>query len=300
MNVNESNALESVSPLNFKEFAQTFSALLQPSRSNEYDCMIQIAQTVFQQRNVNERPVRLLSVGAGTGSFEKKLVQELGLKLEFIYAVEPNPIHVALLQLSLEEINCKFHIDTSFFHHNFKLDDTISGQEDQGFDIILMSQCLYTFDDPLRASIHSLNFLKTNGSLFIINQGDSACSEIFGYLLQRSDPSVFNVQLAIQDHTLTANKIASYFASQRPDISVDLLEKVAKIDIDQFIRADDATRYDDIISFFLQAEYRNLSKKARKDVYDIVSKHCEVIGGRYFVSHSCVGIVISNCIKMTQ
>ena len=293
MNSNESYPLEIVTPFNFEEFARTFSALSQPSRSNEYDIMAQIAQTVIQQNNLHQKPVKLLSVGAGTGSFEKKMVQDLGLKLKFIYAVEPNPIHVAQLRLSLEELNCKFLIDTSFFDHNFKILGS-SDNEDEGFDMILMSHSLYAFADPLRASVHSLNFLKTNGVLLIINQGDTACAEMFDYLLQRSDPNVFSVQLTIEDHALTANKLAAFFRSQRPDISVDLIEEVARIDMDEFIRADDATRDDDIISFYLQAEYRKLSKKARKDVYDIVRKHCEVIGGRYSLRHTNVGLVVSN------
>ena len=47
------------------------------------------------------------------------------------------------------------------------------------------------------------------------------------------------------------------------------------------------------MSFFLQAEYQDLSEEARKHVKEIVIKNCDLVDDKYILRHACAGIVVS-------
>ena len=63
--------------------------------------------------------------------------------------------------------------------------------------------------------------------------------------------------------------------------------------VDEFVRDMNGSGNDEIVSFFLQAEYQDLSEEARKHVYEIVIKHCDVVNDKYLIRHPCAGIIIS-------
>jgi SAM-dependent methyltransferase len=214
----------------------------------------------------------------------------LGLKLGYLYALEPYPAHVELLKVVIKDLGVPSDIDTSLFDKEFQFDEKFGNPK---FDLILFSHCLYAFADPCGAVAHAVQFLKPAGKILILNMGESGCSEMYSYLVHHSAPDIFSPRLTHVDHTLTAERIATFMRSRHPDLSVSLQIDTSHIDVDQFVRANDDTRDDDVITFFLQAEYRDLSEHARKEVHRIVMKHCDVVDGKYHIRHPCAAIIIS-------
>ena len=77
--------------------------------------------------------------------------------------------------------------------------------------------------------------------------------------IDNSDPGTFNAQLTHVNHSLTAQKIETHFKDNHPGKKVTRLEEIAVIDVDNFVRGKEEDRDDDIVTFFLQADYRKLS-----------------------------------------
>lgn len=288
----EEMPLETTPPLTMDGYARKFSSLFARD-SNEYETKTAIAKKVICEWGLDKEPVTMLSIGAGRGNFELMMVQKLGLKLKWIYLVEPNPEHVKQLKTAFEGIGCDYEVDTSFFSKDFQL--SIKNKESfSGFDFILMSHSLYCIPEPFKAAVHAASFLNSKGKLFIINHGGAGSAQVFSYLLKRSEPSVFSHENCLANHAVTAHEISSYIKSACPEFSVVSIEKPTYTDMDDFVRADDDdTRNDDVISFFLQAEYRDLSLRGRRDLHEIVKAGCDLVNGRYRMRHTCVGIVVS-------
>ena len=279
-------------PLTMEGYARRFE-LLVTRTSTEYDIMTRFTRSVISDNNFDEEPVKMLSVGAGRGHFEKRMVEELGLKLEYIYAIEPNPAHLGLLETALNSINAKYDIDPSFFDEKFAFNGNCA-VKDQKFDFILFSHSLYAFQDPHGAVNHAVNFLKPGGKIVIFSHGGPDISDhLYNYVLERSDPEIFNTKLTQVNHGLTAQSIAAFMQEGRSDLNVKLMQDTAHIDVDEFVRGEENEREGGLISFFMQCEYRDLSEEARKEVYDIVVPYCELKGDRYMIRHLCAGVIIS-------
>ena len=282
--------LETTPPLGEEGYARTFAVLT--TTTTEYIAMNKIAGKVITESNFDQKPVQMLSVGAGTGHFEVQLVKDLGLKLEYIFAIEPNTKHVPDLEAALKSFDVEYDISKSFFNKDFEFDKDCERAK-QNFDFILFSHSLYGFDDPFEAISHATKFLKPSGKMLIINQGSPSSAELFTYLMNNSDPDVFPAGKVIGNHSLTAEKMISYFQKEHPSLPMSLIEEMTYVDFDSFVRKTGEEGNDEAVSFFLQAEYKNLSKEAQNDIYNIVASECELIDDKYCRRHLCVGIVLS-------
>lgn len=279
---------ETAAPLTDEGYARTFARLV--ANTTEYDDMASISRKFILENNFDKEPVQMLSIGAGRGQFETRLVREQGLKLEYIYAIEPNTVHVPLLETELKSLGAQYDIDTSLFNKEFEFDEKYGSPL---FDFILLSHCLYGFEDPFGAVSHAIKFLKPRGKILIFNVGESACSEVYAYMINRSDPNIFSNSLTHANHALTAPKIASFIRVKHPELIVSVLDYITYIGIDEFVRDEDGSGNDEIVSFFLQAEYQDLSEEARKYVKEIVIKNCDLVDDKYILKHACAGIVVS-------
>ena len=254
--------------------------------------MAKVAGKLISDNNFDKVPVDMLSIGAGRGQFEKRLVEELGLKLDYIYAVEPNEAHVKLLDPALKTLGVKYDVDPSCFGQDFELMETCA---DYKFNLIMFSHSLYAFQDPYGTIEYARKFLKPTGKILIFHQGGPAVEDkLYSFLIDCSDPDTFNAQLTQESHALIAQEIETHFKDKHPESQVIRVEEIAHIDVDNFVKAEEEERDDDIISFFLQAEYRKLSLEARKYVYETVVSNCEIIQNRNMLRHPCAGIVIGN------
>ena len=282
---------ETAAPLTIEGYARTFARLV--ANSTEYDLMASISKKVILENNFDKEPVRMLSIGAGRGQFEAMLVRKLGLNLGYIYAIEPNTIHAQLLEIELKSLDAQYDIDTSFFNKEFEIESKYETAENPLFDLILISHSLYSFEDPFGAVSHAVKFLNPRGKILIFHQGETASCEMYTYMINRSDPNIFNNSLTLSNHTLTASKITSFIQVEHPELVVSVQEEITHMCVDEFVRDMNGSGNDEIVSFFLQAEYQDLSEEARKHVYEIVIKHCDVVNDKYLIRHPCAGIIIS-------
>ena len=289
--------LETAPPLTNDRYIETFASFR--GKTDEWSMMSCVAGKFISDNDFDKKPVRMPSIGAGTGMFEKDLVERRGLLLEYVYVIEPNSLHRALLDQTLKSLGIPYDIDGSYFGEDFNL--KINGKQPSKFDIILLSHVLYGIDHPYQAVFQLQKFLKPGGKvlIFCLEETDAA-PELFKYLTENSDPSVFNPQLAIQDHSVTVQKIMSYIQVECPELVVSLMKYTARADVDDFVRRDGSIRNDDVITFFAQAEYSQLSDRAQKEVYDIVLKHCDVVNGKYFIRTYGAAIVISQMGLMSR
>ena len=281
--------LETAPPLTNDRYIETFGSFR--GKTDEWSMMSRIAGKFISDNDFDKNPVRMLSIGAGTGLFEKDLVERKGLLLEYVYAVEPYSLHIVLLDQTLKSLGIPYDIDGSFFGEDFKINGK---QQTSKFDIILLSHVLYGFDHPYQAVSQLQRFLKPEGKvlIFCLEEKDAA-PELFKYLTENSDPSVFNPRLAIQDHSVTVQKVMSYIQVKCPGLIVSLMKYTARADVDDFVQRDGSMKNDDVITFFAQAEYSQLSDRAKKDVDDIVLKHCDVVNGKFFIRTYGAAIIIS-------
>ena len=284
--------LETVPPLTVEGYAKAFTRFM--SQSNQYDIRAGIARDFILKNNFDKEPVHMFSIGAGTGIFEKIMVQEQGLKLEYIYAIEPNPDMVPILETELKSLGAEYDIDTSFFSKEFEFDEKYGGPL---FDVILLSHALYPVEDPLEAVSHAVKFLKPHGKILIFHQGEAVNKELYTYLINRSDPKIFSSSLNSNgDHTLTAQKITSYIRDKHPELIISVLDYHTYLNVNAFVRGEGESGIDDdtdMVSFLLRAEYQCLSKEARGDVFEIVKRNCDVVDGKYLLRMLCARVVVS-------
>ena len=229
------------------------------------------------------------SIGAGDGCFEKTLVEELNLKLNYFCGIEPDTLRAGKLNEVLISLGIQYNIIQSLFDKEFRVVD----KRREKFDLIMFCHSLYSFQDPHEAILHSKNFLKPDGKIFIIHEGEGAVDAIQNYLVSRSDPNIYSIRRCISDETLTAEKILTLLAESSPDLSTSVMEEISHTDVDDFVRKTEAPGSSDIISFCLQAEYGRLSEETKENIHRTVVNHCDVVDGRYFMKSREVGIVVS-------
>ena len=288
--------VETAKPLSEEEYAKIFISIL--PCIEEYDSSITIVKKFIENSNFDGKLVDMLSIGAGTGNFEERIVRELNVNLNYIYAIEPNEGHVINLQNKLTNLDVNFDVDTSYFSSDYELDGSrTSGKtlhNDMKFDIVLISYSINCFNNPCDIVNHASKFLRAGGKILIIHQGESAVSEVYSYLLINSDPQVFSADKTISDMSMTDKIITSGMLEKYPELDVKTMEEPAYTLVDDFIRnnKDMADRFN-IVSLFLQANFLHLSEASQKYVYDCISNTCSLIDNRYYMCHPVVGIIVS-------
>ena len=234
--------------------------------------------------------ILVFSIGAGRGNFEKTLVQDLGLKLKYICAIEPNPNLAGQLDEALKSLGTEYNIIRSYFDKEFELEEA-SGEK---FDLILFSHSLYAFQRPQEAVLHAANFLNPGGKILIIIQGAGACPDVVEYLASRSDPEIYSLSKLISDNSLTAEKLLTPLEDKSANLSVSVMEEPVYEYLDDFVRKSGAPGCYESMSFFLQAEYEQLSEETKEYIHRTIANNCVLKDGKYHWRQRCVGVVVSN------
>ena len=213
------------------------------------------------------------------------------LKLKFICAIEPNPILAGKLDQVLGSLGIEYYINQSLFNEEFSFDD----EHSENFDLILFSHCLYGFQDPCESVLHSVNFLKPDGKIFIIHSADNIFTSLHGYIASRSDPDIYSLIKCIVNETLTGEDILAHFEEECPDLSTSVMAYVVYKNVDDFVRRTGAPGCNDTVSYFLQVEYERLSEGTKEHIYREVADSCVVRDGKYCLTWLNFGIVVSKC-----
>lgn len=223
-----------------------------------------------------QKSLALLSIGAGTGSFEEALIKEYGLSLDYYHAIEPNDDHLKQLESIVSKLNVKYTIDKACFTPQIKIEEK--------FDMILMSHCLYFIPNAIEAVMHAKSFLKPNGKLLVFHMTEEGPCEVIRRFLSLAslDPPLVYVNngISLEDVSanLTQNGIHNY------------IERATNhLDVGNFIAKRDNTA----ISFLTQTPYENLPQFIQDEIYNLVREKCiNPEPGKYLLYHPTAMLVV--------
>lgn len=253
-------------PLSQEQYECTFKTLA--SSSTEWDAMFTLIAPVIEKFNGN--PVRFLSIGAGTGAFEDRLVTEHGLKLKYFRGVEPSRIHCSKLKATVAQ----WHVENDIVEGTFSPDLDIG----DGYDLVLMSHVMYYVKDPLAVMKKAKSLLASGGSVIIFNHTHEGGAELQGFVRGKGT-------LAPQagNECLTAKMLSEQL--QSAGVDHHLTECPSDIDVHEFILKHETAAADHVVSFFIQTPFKDLSEPLQSEVYNLVNSRSSVgENGRYALS----------------
>lgn len=263
--------------INEGEYADVFSTFI--AKSTEYDTMLQLIKSCID--NLDGRAVKVLSVGAGTGCMEDDLIHKFGLNMDYFYAIEPNSSHQTELEKTISRWGLKNKIDTRYFDPETKIDDS--------FDLILMSHCMYCMTDPLGAMLHAMSLLKPGGRVIIFNQSDKGGYELYSRFITNASLN----RRPINDHAISCNELSAML--NRSGIHHETKQGSSTLEVDDFLRRRNTPTANDVITFFLQTRFENLSEDMKLDIFDMtLERSFENSDGKYVFKHPTAMIQIFN------
>ena len=223
-------------PLTATEYSETFATFVEKLREkDEYETIV---EPIFKE--FGSKPVRFLSIGAGTGWMEDIFVTKYRLKMSFYYAIEPNPSHSEKLKDTITSWNVENTIDSGFFTSNMDIAHT--------FDVIFMAHCLYCIEDPCQAVIHAKSFLNPGGLLIILLQNGTGMRELVSHFKENATL----VPDSFANHLFYDKDVFQFLTKSGINFQVkdDILG--ATLEIDDFVRQQSSKNVNDAISFILQ------------------------------------------------
>ena len=241
-----------VLPLTEGEYTVAFKTFC--SSTTQYERMLELIKPVVE--SLKGKSIDFMSIGAGTGCFENDLVTNLGLRVSYLLAIEPNEEHHKLLkQRIISWENAKFTADRSYFTENYEVEDK--------FDLVLMSHCVYSMANVEEVLLKATSLLKAEGKLVIFVH-----SETGSELISKSMGSVQYLSKPLSDETLT-NK---YFCDILTKNSIKFTSSEAQTvkDVTDFVKQNDTPTANDVVSFLIQTRFEKLPEELRKELYEMV------------------------------
>ena len=247
----------SCDPLNAEERVKVYAAYLQHNTA-ERKAMYSLISPVI--KSFGRRPIQLMSIGPGDGSFEDGLIKNYEMSLSYFHAIEPSKKEVTKLQKVIEEWNVKNKIEEIHFTPDFSTTEK--------FDLILMAQVMYHIPSPAGVVSRARSFLKPNGKLLIIHQTEESMCTIHRNFLSMasyalkpvSDPSVSTQVLS---DILTKNDISHY-----------ITEEAGYLDVSDFIAKRKKSSANHIVTLMIQTWYERLPISFQNVIYNMVKAEC--------------------------
>ena len=254
----EQSKLDQYSALTANEYSDTFSTFL--TKATQEDDMGKFIQPIIDR--YGSKPVKVMSVGAGTGWREDILVKQCGLSISFYYAIEPNPSHYEKLKDVVTSWDIEYMIDQNCF--------TTETNIIQTFDLILMPHVLCSIKDPFDALLKAKSYLNPGGSLIILQSGAKGVAELCSYL--NENVSLYPDPLA--NHAFVDTDLIEHLTKSGIAFNIQRENVVSTVDLDDFVRQLDKENGNDVISFFLQTRFENLSNQLKANILKKTKDHC--------------------------
>jgi phospholipid N-methyltransferase len=175
-----------IEPLNEKQYADVFNVFM--NRSHEYESMIEFLVSEFNKHN---RQLQILSLGAGTGYFDKKVIDRLIIKPSYT-ALEPNPVYIEQIKETLPDAK----IIQDYF--------TLTYNTIERYDYIIFSHSLYCISEPWNIINYATNFLMKDGKVIVFHQSERG---MYQFVSKFNNYLTFN-EKPYADHTYSAKDIA--------------------------------------------------------------------------------------------
>eukprot|EP00794_Sanderia_malayensis_P009618 gene9618-10601_t len=264
----EGEACARLIPLNEEEFSKLFQSF--QKATGDYDTMSELMVPLLKQLE-RRPPIKLMSIGAGDGIFEDKLVKQFGLKVEYFHGVEPDCGRREKLQEIVKtwELTTECFIDHRLFDEDFK--------SDTKFDLILMSHVLYSIPRPTEAILRAKTLLKKEGKLVILHatkQGFSAVAQKVNVLFDDTTPRLGDEEVVIEDLAEELRGLGveyKYFEAPSHNDFTDFITKQGGDSDEKGVFA-----RNDAISFLLQTRFEKLPAALQSEIYDYVKNACTV------------------------
>ena len=242
--------------------------------------MLEMIKPVVE--SFNGKLINLMSIGAGNGCFENDLVTKLGLDVSYFHVVEPSEDHREQLKQKVSSWGyTRLIVDKSYFTENYKTEHK--------FDLILMPHCLYHMDNIDLVILRAISLLKAQGKIAIfIHSETGADSELFFKAME----SMEYLSRPLADEGVTRKSISELLAKNSIHFTASG-EGSCATDVTQFIKRQNSSTANDVVSFFIQTRFEKLPKELRKELYELVKERViHTDEDRYMLPHPTVMIAI--------
>lgn len=244
--------------------------------SREYPLMIDHMTDVMRRLPSG---LRMVDIGAGTGSPIHALLQQSGITIDGYLGIESNPDHVLALRSLLKRLplgDCK--IMSVAFTPGTVLPGT--------FDLALFSHSLYGMADPVACFLHGAACLKPDGVAVAYLQGpygDYALYQLFNPFFDRATPSLEN--------GMSSHELVMGLRDRGVQPSVCYLP--ATIDMTGLFEPECHQQLSEFISFCLLVEFESVPTPLRGDVLQYLRAACIEQAGKLLWHVPTAAVMIS-------
>ena len=155
-----------------------------------------------------------------------------------------------------------------------------------------MPHCLYHMNNIDRAILKTISFLKAQGKIVIfVHSETGADSELYF----RTMKSVEYLSNPLSDESVTRKSICEIL--DKNTISFTTRDGPNAVDVTQFIKRQNTSTANDVVSFFIQTRFEKLPDELRQDLYEMVKERIiHTVDDKYMLPIPTVIITIEkNC-----
>ena len=262
-----------VLPLTEEEYTTAFKTF--SSNTTQYEHMLDMMKPVVE--SFKGEAINLMSIGAGSGCFENDLVTKLGLNVSYFHAVEPSKDRGEQLKKKVIGWDgTKLFVDQNYFTKNY--------ETELKFDLILMSHCLYSIDNVDQVILKTISLMKAQGKIVILVHSETgAGSELFFKAME----SMEYISVPLSDESVSGKYISEILAKNA--ISFTTREGPSAVDVTHFIKRQNTSTANDVVSFFIQTRFEKLPEKLRRELYELVKgRAIQTEDVKYMLPHPVV------------
>ena len=255
-----------VRPLSEKQYVESFATLYQPfenNRSTESGVRARWTREYLKTHTPNT----ILSIGAGTGTYDAYFINHMASPPHFYCGVEPTPGHEKLLRKTIANLKSppnNISIISRPFDQNFQLTESACKR----FDVIIMAHCLYCIPNPAQAIQHAIQFLSDDGKIVIYNGCFEGITEIFTKFV--NDFNLTWTTYPFQDQTVTIESLSNDL--RKINIRHFMERFNSFIDVTSFFE-DDRPVITNILNFMMQTDVSQFPDYYLQEMIDYVKDH---------------------------
>jgi len=249
-------------PLSSEAYARCFASFKQIS--NEWEAMLRWLREELLERLSPQEPLRVLSVGSGTGDFDFRLLEVLRRKytaIEYV-TIEPNPLECRELEqriVSHPESRVHFEVCPVTFE---------AFTTRKRFDLIHLTHCLYYIPDHERAIRACLELLTDHGRALIFQNTPKGINQIQHTFMKRVKGA--------EAEMFSSKEIERILRDLGITYQLDIIDSF--LDVTPCFQAASETG-EDLWCFFLECDVRPLLPEIRGEIVNYLEGLCLEEGG---------------------
>jgi ubiquinone/menaquinone biosynthesis C-methylase UbiE len=234
--------------ISYKRYVETF--LILEKYSEEYGYQL---EHLLSQAKALKNGFAMLDIGAGSGGFARSFLEKSKVKAGAYTAIDPSQKLFTTLKKNL----AFFDIDKKFIHGKF----TPKTVFDTKFDLVVMSHSIYWLVPDIAKNLeHVLRYLNKHGKLVIYLQTFATFACILNTFLRANDP--------IYPHKISSRDITQILERRKINYAIAYLPGTLRADV--LLLPKNKKLLDDLISFCLFSEAKNLSSSELRFAEDLV------------------------------